>query len=133
MKPGESTIFTARKFPSRTSGAVGVIGYQVETPGKKTKIAAKPTVAIYFRVAYLNLYKLKCNRWNVMLVKESMVNKDTYKSLLKGYIVADGSWFENIELKNPELIEEDIQLQFSGSMSPSSKSNLQVCIQEIKK
>ena len=68
-----------------------------------------------------------------MLVKENLVNKDTYKSLLKDCIVADGSWLESIKLKNPELIEEDIQLQFSGSMSPSSKSNLEVRIQEIKK
>lgn len=125
LKPNESMVFHARKAAGPvTTGVVGVIGYQITKDGKNV------TVAIYFRVPYFN-YVVKSNKWNVMLVEESMVNRDTYKKLIKSWITADGSWLENHKLENPKSFESSLQLSFSGSMSSSSKSTLEVQIGEV--
>ena len=88
------------------------------------------TVAIYFRVPYYGI--AKHNLWNVMLIKEEKVNKAIYKRLYERSLTADGSWWENRKLENPESTVDNIQLAFSGSMSPSSKSTAEVCIEEIE-
>lgn len=124
LEPGQSTIFHARKAAGPiTSGVVGVVGY---------RIAEDVTVAIYFRVPYYN-YMFKENKWNVMLVEESMVNKDTYKKLITSWIPGDASWFENRKLENPKSFEGSLQLSYSGSMSPSSRSTLEVWIEDASR
>ena len=130
-----STTYNARKTSGPVpSGVVGVIGYQIEFDSNNPDETL--TVAIYFRVPF---YRFKKNRWNVMLVEETMVNKNTYRKLLNNSINADGSWFEKCCLHYPRpdfipaSVPENLQFTFSGSMSTSSNCELEVHIEQCQR
>lgn len=126
IDPNTDITFCARKtnLSAFITGVVGVIGYQLEKG---------VTLAIYFRVPYNKIRRP--NKWNVMLVEEEKATEETFKKLSKSEnepIDGDMCWVTNRDIKiakTTSILESD-RYKFSGSMSSSAKSMLEVHITE---